>query len=135
MPQKKSAPKKAIKRKKKSPPAGLDRAVLCAHAVIGKKAEEPLILDVKKISDMADYFVICHGIGSRHVRAIAENVIEKLHKAKIKVIGKEGLTEAKWVLVDCGDVVVHVFDEPFRGFYNLERIWIHAEEVEIPDEQ
>ena len=135
MPRKKGTPKKAIKRKKKAQPTGLDRAVLCAHAVIGKKAEDPVILDMRKISDLADYFVICHGIGSRHVHAIAENVVGKLHQAKVKVIGEEGLTESNWVLLDFGDVVVHIFDEPFRNFYNLERLWIHAEEVEIPEEK
>jgi ribosome-associated protein len=134
LPLKKGSPKKTVRRKKKAPPSSLERAVLCAHAAIEKKAEEPLILDMTKISDMAEFFVICHGIGTRHVQAIAENIIERLHKAKIKMIGEEGLMEAQWVLLDCGDVVVHIFDEPSRNFYNLERLWIHSEEVEIPKE-
>ena len=134
MPLKKGSPRKTVKRKKKAPPTGLERAVLCAHAAMEKKAEEPLILDMTKVSEMADYFVICHGIGSRHVQAIAENIIGRLHKAKVKMIGEEGLREGGWVLLDYGDVVAHIFDEPFRNFYNLERLWIHAEEVEIPEE-
>lgn len=134
LPPKKGVKRKAVKRKKKAPSTGLERAALCAHAAIEKKAEEPIILDMTKISDFADYFVICHGIGTRHVKAIAENIMEKLHKAGIRIIGEEGMLDARWVLVDCGDVVAHIFDEPFRNFYNLERLWIHAEEIEIPEE-
>ena len=68
------------------------------------------------------------------MQAVAQNVIESLKKAGAKMVGEEGLIEGRWVVLDWGDVVVHVFDEPLRSFYDLERLWIHGEEVPVPEE-
>lgn len=128
--------RKTVKRaKKKRLPEGKALALFCAGAVMDKKAEEPVVLDIRGLSSVTDYFVICHGLSGRQVQAIAENVKERAHKAGVRLLGEEGFTEARWVLLDFGDVVVHVFQEEVRKFYNLERLWIHGSEVEIPEEK
>jgi len=131
---KKRTPRKSSKRVKKKPPTGLDRAILCARAILEKKAQDLMVLDIHEMSSIADYFVMCHGSGDRQVQAIAQSVIDKLRTEGVRLIGEEGFTEGRWVLLDCGDVVVHVFEESCRRFYDLERLWIHAEEVEVPEE-
>lgn len=134
MPEKKRIPRKPRVKKKVEPPVGKDRAILCARAAEDKKAEEVLVLDISKLSSFTDYFVICSGVGEPHIRAISENVINQMAQAGIRTLGAEGLLEAKWALIDFGDVVVHVFDGETRKYYDLERLWIHAEEVEPPGE-
>lgn len=131
MAEKKRTTKRAKTRKKK-PPEGKELALLCVEAALDKKAEEPVILDIRKLTSVADYFVICHGTSTRQVQAIAENIIEKLAKAGVRLLGEEGMPECKWVLLDATDVVVHIFDEPVRRFYDLEKLWIHAKEVKLP---
>ena len=112
------------------------RALLCAQAALAKKAEDVVILDVRKISSFTDYFVICHGTSDRQARAIALSVEDKIKKSGGGgILGTEGHSDAGWILVDCGDVVAHIFKEPTRHFYDLERLWIHAEEVKIPGEK
>lgn len=130
MPAKKTR-KKRMKRAKVKPPEGRKLAQLCALAALDKKAEEPVVLDMRKLSSVADYFVICHGTSYRQVQAIAEHVREQLLKSGVRILGEEGVTEGRWALLDAGDVVVHVFNEPVRRFYDLERLWIHAPEVEV----
>ena len=134
MPAKKT-PRKRARRTKARPPEGVELALLCANWVLDKKAEEPVVLDIHELCSFADYFVICHGFSSRQVQAIAWHVREKLGKAGVRILGEEGLTEGRWVLVDAGDVIVHVFDEPVRKFYDLERLWIHAVEIELLKKQ
>ncbi len=98
---------------------------------LDKKAEEPLILDLRGISTITDYFVICSGTSARHTRTIAENIIHNL-KNNHKIIGHhiEGLSEGRWVAIDYIDVIVHVFDEETRNIYQLEQLWGDAEKVE-----
>ncbi|HLY83229.1 MAG TPA: ribosome silencing factor [Acidimicrobiales bacterium] len=99
-----------------------------ARAASGKKGEDTLILGVGPLLLITDAFVVTHGINSRQVRTIAEEVEEK-----VKVSGGpsplriEGLDDARWVLMDYGDFVVHVFLEEVRRFYDLERLWADAE--------
>jgi len=131
---KKRAPRRPRKPKKKTPPVGLARAMLCARAALDKSAQDLVVLDIGKMSSVADYFIVCHGSSDRQAQAIAQNVIAELHNEGARMLGEEGMTEGRWVLLDWGDVVVHVFEESHRYFYNLERLWIHAEEVEIPEE-
>ena len=80
---------------------------------------------------IADYFVICHGNSQTQVQAIVESIKKKIQKGNIPVKGIEGLPEARWVLMDLGDVVVHVFHKDEREFYGLERIWGDALQVEV----
>jgi len=98
---------------------------------LDKKAEEPVILDMRGISTITDYFVICSGTSARHTRTIAENIIHSL-KSNHKITNNhvEGLDEASWVAIDYVDVIIHVFDEETRNIYQLEKLWGDAEKVE-----
>ncbi|UOF88899.1 ribosome silencing factor [Fodinisporobacter ferrooxydans] len=107
----------------------MEVAKLAADAAADKKARDVVILDIHGLSVIADYFVICSGNSNTQVQAIAKEVREKLGKQNIPCKGAEGLDEAKWVLLDFGDVVVHVFRQEEREFYNLERLWADAQLV------
>jgi ribosome-associated protein len=94
-----------------------------------RKAEEIVMLDISKVSIIADYFVICNGTSDRQVRAIAKEIDEKLGDAGVNPISVEGMNDAKWVLMDYGSVLVHVFDPATRDFYRLEQLWAGAQPV------
>ncbi len=97
-----------------------------------KKAEELVVLDLGGRVSYCDYFVICNGTNRRHVRAIAESVLERLKTEHgLAPISSEGFESARWVLLDFGDVVIHIFDESMRGFYDLEGLWADAARVEL----
>lgn len=87
------------------------------------KAEDTITIDLRGKSSIADYMVVTTGRVNRHVAAIAENVSKGLGEKGIKNIHVEGLQNADWVLMDCGDVIVHVFRPEVREFYNLEKMW------------
>lgn len=84
------------------------------------------ILDLSRLTSFTDFFVICSGKSDTQVRAIADNVMEKLSKAGRKPLGVEGYDQGLWLLVDYGDVVVHIFHHEMRHFYNLEKLWADA---------
>lgn len=88
-----------------------------------KKAREVNIIDIKNISVLADYFVICSGTSTTHIKALSDELEVKLKELGIVYHHKEGYNSARWVLLDYGDIVVHIFHEEDRGFYNLERMW------------
>jgi len=88
-----------------------------------RKAQDGVVLDLRHLSDAADYFVVVSGTSDTHVRAIAEYVIESLGKAGIRPYQVEGLNQGRWVLVDYVDTVVHVFHPMLRSFYQLEGLW------------
>ncbi|TDM04398.1 ribosome silencing factor [Macrococcus carouselicus] len=100
---------------------------LAFKACDDKKAEEIIGIDVKEISGITDYYVICHANSDRQVQAIAREVKDQAEKNGIDVGKLEGFNEAQWVLVDLDDVVVHVFHKEERGYYNLERLYRDAE--------
>jgi ribosome-associated protein len=87
------------------------------------KAEEPVTIDLRGKSAFSDYMVIASGRSNRHVGSISENVAKGMKEAGFKNIHVEGLPNCDWVLIDCGDVIVHVFRPEVREFYNLERMW------------
>jgi len=87
------------------------------------KAKDILSIDVRSLTGITDYMVIASGNSSRHVKAIADNVLREAKKRKVPVIGVEGEAAAEWILVDFGDVVVHVMQEHTRAFYDLEKLW------------
>jgi ribosome-associated protein len=97
-------------------------ARLAAQATDDKKAKNVTILHIGAVSTMADYFVIATGTSTTHVRAIADNV-EKMLAPELKLHHAEGYQAGRWILLDFGDLVVHVFHEEERAFYNLERLW------------
>jgi ribosome-associated protein len=95
----------------------------CASLALAKKAKEILILDVRKLTSITDYFVICSGRSNIHVDTIAESIVSKLRSKKIDPFHIEGKSKAQWILIDYVGVIVHVFYEPVRKFYGLERLW------------
>src|SRR3954453_15840950 len=94
-----------------------------------KKAENVLVLDIRGLSVIADYFVICSGTSDRQVRAIVKDIDEQLGKQGIVAMHVEGLAESHWVLMDYANVIVHVFDPATREYYNLEKLWAEAPRV------
>jgi ribosome-associated protein len=107
----------------------LEAAQLCAEAADDKKAFNILVLDLRGLTYITDYFVICSGSNITQVGAIADNVGEVLAKAGIRPNHVEGESEASWVLMDYGDVVVHVFEEQTRTYYSLEKLWSDAPRI------
>lgn len=106
-------------------------AQVAARAARDKKGQQVVILDIRKISLIADYFVITHGTSTTQVQAIAREIEEKVIEAGGELLRREGFVSARWILLDFGGVVVHVFLEEDRRFYDLERLWGDAEVVEL----
>ena len=96
------------------------------NAVLNRKAIQVVILDVRKLTSVADAFIICSGRSNRQVTAIADSVQRDLKKKGKKPINVEGKKEGHWVLMDYGDVIIHIFYESLRNFYDLEGLWIDA---------
>jgi len=115
-----------------TPADNREKAFLCARAALDHKAVDLVILEVKKLSSFTDYFVICSGNSDRQVQAIAGHIEEKLKEGDIRPLSVEGKREGRWVLLDYGDVVIHVFYQPVREFYDLERLWSDAPRIELP---
>ena len=111
--------------------ADQDRQVqVVVAAARDRKAEELIVLDLAKVSDFTDRFVICHGVNERQVQAIADSVIGKLRDEGIRPLHVEGLNRNRWVLIDYGGgMVVHVFLDEQRRFYSLERLWSDAPDI------
>ena len=99
---------------------------LVVEAIEDGKGEKLLVLDLRGLSDAADYFVIASGTSDAHVRGIADRVVTNLHQAGHRVENVEGLTSGRWVLLDFVDIVVHLFHPETRAFYRLERLWQDA---------
>jgi ribosome-associated protein len=97
------------------------------------KALDVVVLDVHGLASFADTFIVCSGRSHRQVSAIAESVQQNLKAKGIKPLGVEGLREGHWVLMDYGDVLIHVFYEPVRIFYDLEGLWSDAKTVKLGD--
>lgn len=108
--------------------------VLTAKAADDKRAEDIVALNMQGISLIADYFLICHGNSEKQVQAIAREMKEKADEAGVHVKRLEGFDEAKWILVDLGDVVAHVFHRDERLYYNLERLWGDAPQEDVLSE-
>ena len=106
-----------------------EMAKLAEKALEDKKGEEIRIIDISKVSVLADYFIIANGSNRSQVQALSDNVAEMLGRAGVNAKQVEGYETANWVLLDFGDVIVHVFDKENRSFYNLEHIWHDGKEV------
>ncbi|WP_042354989.1 ribosome silencing factor [Bacillus rubiinfantis] len=107
---------------------------LALKAADDKRAEDIVALNMKGISLIADYFIICHGNSDKQVQAIAREIREKAHEQGYDVKRMEGFDEARWVLLDLGDVVAHVFHRDERIYYNLERLWGDAPRLDVLSE-
>ncbi|HEX4347459.1 MAG TPA: ribosome silencing factor [Vicinamibacterales bacterium] len=108
-------------------PKQIDRAITGAE---DKKAEDVVVLDLRKAGGFTDFFVLCSGTNSRQVRAIADGVIDALAAEGAKPAHLEGYDRSEWILIDYFDFIVHVFAPETRMFYGLERLWGNAERVE-----
>lgn len=102
-------------------------------AILSMKAFDVIVLDVRGLVSFADTFIICSGRSHRQVSAIGEFVEKELKRKGMKPLGVEGLRQGHWVLMDYGDVVIHVFYEPIRTFYDLEGLWSDARRIEISE--
>lgn len=108
-------------------------AGICTRIALDTKAEDLVVLDVRGLASFTDYFVIMSGRSSRHVQGLAGAIEEELRSKRISSKHSEGLREGLWVLLDFNDVVVHVFYKESRSFYDLEKLWHDAPQVD-PDE-
>ncbi len=109
--------------------AAREKALRARAALADKRAVDPVLLDMREITLITDYFLICHGTSNVHIRALGEAVVEALKEEGIRPYGVEGRDGARWVLLDYGDLIVHIFAEQEREFYALERLWSDAQRV------
>lgn len=100
-------------------------------AVNGMKAENVVVLDVSRLTSIADIFILCEGRSNRQVSAISDYIVKALKDQGIKPLSMEGVSEGRWVLLDYGDVIIHVFYESVRAFYDIEGLWADARRIEI----
>jgi ribosome-associated protein len=110
------------------------RALACARAAIDKKAENVKVLDLSNLSGFTDYFVIASGTSDRQVQAIANSIEGAMKTSGVALVSSEGHAEGRWVLMDFGDVVIHIFLDALREYYDLEALWSDAPRVKIPSE-
>jgi ribosome-associated protein len=111
-----------------------DLAITAAEAALKKKAIDVTILEVSDLTVIADYFVICSGESTTQVKAVASFIEEELARKRVKPLGMEGAAYSHWVLLDYGDVIVHVFERETRAYYNLEKLWMDAKVIEIDED-
>jgi len=112
---------------------GFEKALLCTRYALDKKAYDLELLEVSKLTSVADYFLICTGRSDTQVRAIAQHLEESLKTEGVRPLATEGYSRGQWVLMDYADVVVHIFYQPIRGFYDLESLWMRAPRVRLPE--
>jgi ribosome-associated protein len=110
-----------------------DKALLLTRFALEKKARDLVVLEVRELTSIADYFIICSGSSDRQVQSIAQGMEENLSEAGHSPFSVEGANRGHWVLMDFSDVIVHIFYEPVREFYDLEGLWGHAPRVELPE--
>jgi ribosome-associated protein len=114
----------------RKPPSSRKKSLYCVRAALEKKAFDLVLLDLENISSFTEYFLLCSGRSDRQVQAIARSIGENLKKKGIHSLGVEGFEEGKWILMDYDDVVVHIFLDPVRKFYDLEGLWLDARRVD-----
>lgn len=121
---------KTAKVKKNEPPPVDPDLDIYVRAALGRKAGRLKVLDLRGISPVADYFIICSAKSSKQTDAIADHIISEMSRNGIKTLSVEGMGDSQWVLLDYGYIMIHVFYEPVRDFYDLEGLWLDAPRVE-----
>ncbi len=115
-----------MKRVYTEPMNTLDKALSAIKIIREKKAIDPVLIEVSELTSIADYFLIAGGNSSRQVQAIGRHLSRKMRDMGFKAYGMEGEKEGHWILMDYSDIVIHIFYQPVREFYNLEGLWIEA---------
>jgi ribosome-associated protein len=110
------------------------KTALSSRVAVDKKALDIVVLDMHEASSITDYFLICSGGSARQVQAIADAIEEQMRQLGVASLGIEGYRAAGWILMDYGDVIVHVFARDTREFYDLERLWANAPKVDLVTE-
>ena len=105
---------------------------LIVNAMLQRKVIAPVLMDVQELTSVADYFIVCSGSSNRQVAAIAQTIKKELKKHKYKPLSIDGIQEGQWVLMDFGHVVIHIFYDPIRNFYDLEGLWTDAARIVTP---
>jgi ribosome-associated protein len=109
----------------------IDLLKIALEACEAKKAEQPVILDLNGLSDVTDYFLICSGKTPVQVRAITDHILDQISAAGLTAPRKEGYVEGRWVLLDCGGVIIHIMHRNEREFYALENLWREAKTLTL----
>ena len=112
-----------------------DLAIQAAEAALKKKALDVIILDLSGLTFIADFFVICSGESTTQVKAVAEFIEQEFANKRLKPLGVEGAAYSHWILLDYGDVIIHVFEKETRAYYNLEKLWMDAKTIEIDEDK
>ncbi len=110
-----------------------EKAIAIAEAALEKKAYDLMVLEVEHLKSVADYFVVATGRSDVQVQSIARGIEERMLRDGVRPHSIEGVTHAHWIVLDYNDVVIHVFQEPARDFYRLERTWSDAHEMALPE--
>jgi len=108
----------------------LNKALLCVNIILERKATDPVLFEVGKLTSITDYFLIASGKSSRQVQAIAKHLEGRMKEEGFIPFGIEGERTGHWILLDYGDIVIHIFYEPVRELYDLEGLWVEAPRVE-----
>jgi len=111
----------------------LQKLKTALKVALDKKAENPVVIDLRELTTLADYFVILSATSDTHARTIADEIRRKLKEARVLPLSMEGYESANWILLDYGDVIIHVFRPEFRELYNLESLWMDAPRIEVSE--
>lgn len=114
------------------PETGASNWTVAAQAAEAKKALDLQVLDLREVTSFTDFFLICSASSGRQGQAIADEIGKQLKDKGEKPVSVEGYDPAEWILMDYGDFIVHIFSEPARSYYDLERLWRHARRVALP---
>lgn len=124
---------KAVSKVQKKSLTSRELVELAARTLLAHKGQDLLVLDVKSLSSLGDYFLICSGGSKRHVQALAQHLQATLKQVGLIPLGLEGADEGHWVLLDYIDVVIHLFIKPLREFYDLEGLWVEAHPLPVEE--
>jgi ribosome-associated protein len=125
-----------MENKKRSPRvSGREKALLIARTALQKKPLDPVLLQVEGLCSFADFFLVLSGTSTRQTQALAEHMRTSLAQGGIRPLGLEGEEAGQWILIDYDEVVVHIFLESVRGFYDIEGLWLEAERVPLEGEK
>jgi len=112
-----------------------EKALALASILMDKRALQPVLLDLRQLTLVTDYFLVASGTSAVHLQALADAVLEQMRERKLRPVGTEGRPASGWILIDFGEVVIHLFGDEQRQFYNLERLWRDAPRTDLEPQQ